>query len=211
MLIRKPILERIRSGDVTLAFRRWRRQTVKTGSTLKTAMGILAIQVVEKTSMRDISEIDAHRAGYSEKDALIKDLSNREGDLYKITLAYAGEDPRIQLCADDTMRDSEFTEIREHLQRLDSASRVGSWTLPVLTAIQEHPMLPAAQLATHTGFEKEWLKQNVRKLKNLGLTMSHHLGYTLSPRGDAVLKRLTRHLPQPAAAGGVRGDADPDR
>ena len=56
--------------------------------------------------------------------------------------------------------------------------------------IKEHPMMPAAQLAYETGFEKDWLKTNVRKLKNLGLTISHQPGYTLSPRGLVVLERL---------------------
>ncbi len=56
--------------------------------------------------------------------------------------------------------------------------------------LEKHPHLPAARLAEKTGLEKDWLKQNVRKLKNLGLTVSHHPGYTLSPRGRALLEKL---------------------
>ena len=33
-------------------------------------------------------------------------------------------------------------------------------------------------------------KTDVRKLKKLGLTISHDVGYELSPRGRAVLQRL---------------------
>jgi hypothetical protein len=44
--------------------------------------------------------------------------------------------------------------------------------------------------AKKTGFEKAWLKINIRKLKNLGLTISHNPGYTLSPRGKAYLALL---------------------
>lgn len=190
MLIPRPILERIKAGEITLAFRRWRRPTVKSGGILKTAVGVLAIQRVEKTSERKNSESNAHGAGYSERDALIEELSGRQGDVYRITLAYAGEDPRVELRQDDNLTDLEFTEIGERLQRLDSASQVGNWTLRVLMAIQQHPMLPAAKLAAETGFEKDWLKRNVRKLKNLGLTISHQHGYTLSPRGVTVLERL---------------------
>ena len=43
-------------------------------------------------------------------------------------------------------------------------------------------MLPAGDLAKKADAEKEWLKINVRKLKNLGLTISHQPGYELSPR-----------------------------
>jgi hypothetical protein len=47
-------------------------------------------------------------------------------------------------------------------------------------------MQPAATIARQIGFEKDWLKINIRKLKNLDLTISHDPGYTLSPRGVAV-------------------------
>lgn len=136
MLIRKPILEQIKLGEVTLAFRRWTRPNVRTG-TLKTAVGVLVIQLVEKTGERKISESDAHRAGYPGSDALIKDLTSRKGDIYRITLRFIGEDPRIKLFQVDKLSDLEFTEIHQQMQRLDSMSRVGNWTLSVLTAIKE--------------------------------------------------------------------------
>ena len=41
-----------------------------------------------------------------------------------------------------------------------------------------------------TGFEKEWLKLNIRKLKNLGLTISHNVGYRLSPLGEHFIEEL---------------------
>ena len=36
MLIKLEVLEKIKSGEITLQFRRWRRRTVKAGGTLKT-------------------------------------------------------------------------------------------------------------------------------------------------------------------------------
>lgn len=47
-------------------------------------------------------------------------------------------------------------------------------------------------LAAITGFEKIWLKLNIRKLKNLGLTISHEIGYELSPLGKLYLKKATK-------------------
>ena len=44
MLIKKEILELIKSGDVTLVFRRWRKPTVKSRGTLRTAIGELFIR-----------------------------------------------------------------------------------------------------------------------------------------------------------------------
>ena len=67
---------------------------------------------------------------------------------------------------------------------------LGPWTRPVLAAIARHPKVAAQTLATMLGYERDWLKGNVWKLKNLGLTESHHPGYTLSPRGESMLDHL---------------------
>jgi hypothetical protein len=48
----------------------------------------------------------------------------------------------------------------------------------------------AATLAEELGQEKLVFKRNVRKLKELGLTESLEIGYRLSARGRALLKRL---------------------
>ncbi|MEL6382678.1 MAG: ASCH domain-containing protein [Cyanobacteria bacterium J06626_18] len=194
MLIQAAILEQIKSGKVTLAFRRWQRPTVKTGSTLKTAIGVLAIQSVETITVQEISDRDAQQAGYLDKDALMKAIAKRDGQLFKIALSYAREDPRIALRNADILSDDEFAAILQRLQKMDSRSQIGFWTRRVLVAIHQHPKIPATQLATKTGFEKAWLKTNIRKLKNLGLTISHQPGYTLSPRGIAILERLQQDV-----------------
>ena len=193
MLIRIQTLKRIKSGEISLVFRRWRKPTVKTGGTLKTAVGVLAIKSVEKTTQRKITDADAKRAGYSGKSELLKEFAGRQGDVYKIKLAYLGDDPRIELRNKNKLTDSEFAEIQKRLERMDSASRAGKWTAQMLNAIKQNPKLSASKLAAKTGFDKDWLKINVRKLKNLGLTISHHpTGYTLSPRGEAFLARGQR-------------------
>ncbi len=201
MLIRKPILDLIQSGEVTLAFRRWKKPTVQQGGTLKTAVGVLAIERVKKIAVRDITAADARRAGFDNREALLAELGQREGNIYRIALKYIGADPRVALRQLDDLSDDELAAITARLDRLDAASRVGPWTRKVLRAIKRHPMLPAVKLAETTGFEKDWLKTNVRKLKNLGLTVSHHPGYTLSPRGKAVLAVLVA-----AAVSSRRGD-----
>ncbi len=190
MLIRKSILESIKAGDVSLAFRRWQRPTVKNGSTLKTAAGVLSIQRIETTTLKSITESDAQKAGYSNLNALLTELRNRNGRVYRIELAYAGEDPRVTLRQKADLTKGELDEIVSRLQRMDSQSRIGDWTETVLSAIEAHPMTAAAEMADHTGFEKDWLNTNIRKLKNLGLTISHQPGYELSPRGIAVLSHI---------------------
>jgi hypothetical protein len=41
MIFRLPVLEAIRRGEVTLAFRRWVRPGVRPGGTLRTAVGVV--------------------------------------------------------------------------------------------------------------------------------------------------------------------------
>ena len=53
------------------------------------------------------------------------------------------------------------------LDRLDQASTIGSWTRTVLGAIAKHPEKAAGELASLLQLEKEWLKVNIRKLKEL--------------------------------------------
>ena len=72
---------------------------------------------------------------------------------------------------------------------MDQYSKTGVWTREVLEAVRDHPHLKALDLAEILGREKEWLKLNIRKLKNLGLTISHNPGYELSPLGKAYLNK----------------------
>src|SRR5262249_27245170 len=87
--------------------------------------------------------------------------------------------------------------------RLD---RLGEWTLPTLRLIGRRPRIAASVLAASLGRERDPFKIDVRKLKRLGLTQSFEVGYELSPRGRALLRRLPRR-PGPTSrrpAGGVR-------
>ena len=192
MLIPRAMLDRIGGGEVTLAFRRWVKPTVKTGGTLKTAIGVLDVVRVEEAAAESITEADAVSAGAPSLAALLGELERRTGTLYRIELAYREPDPRIALREEDSLSDEESRGLAKRLQGMDQRAAGGAWTRQVLAAIERHPMQAAGDLATQLGFEKEWLKTHIRKLKNLGLTVSHHPGYTLSPRGRTVLERLGR-------------------
>ena len=60
----------------------------------------------------------------------------------------------------------------------------------MLRTIQARPAERAIELAESFGREKAPFKLDVRKLKNLGLTISLPLGYRLSPRGEAYLRAI---------------------
>lgn len=190
MLLRTAVLERIVRGEVSLVFRRWRRPTVRSGGSLRTALGLLRILDVVPVTEAEISEAEATRAGFPSRTALLEGLGSREGQVYRIAVEYAGADPRIALRQRDDLPDAEIEQIIERLRRIDTRSPTGPWTERVLAAIHAHPGVVSRTLAERLGCDRGWLKPQVRKLKNLGLTISLETGYELSPRGHVVLKRL---------------------
>jgi hypothetical protein len=190
MLLKQATLAGIETGEITLAFRRWQRPTVRAGGRLRTAIGELAIDAVDEVTETSITEAEARAAGFESRSTLLKELASRPaGTLFRIRLRLAGPDSRIELRENDRLGDAEVAELAERLDRYDATSKVGAWTRAVLRLIEEKPATRAAELAERSGFEMEWLKVNVRKLKNLGLTESLHPGYRLSPRGRAFLER----------------------
>jgi hypothetical protein len=187
MLIGADVLELIRTGEITLAFRRWRKPTVRSGGTLRTMVGVLAIDAVDRVALKDITAVDARQAGYPTLAALKSWLSAREGDTYRVSLRFLGEDPRIALRSAEPSQ-AEVEEILAKLRRMDARSAHGPWTLTVLRLIAQKPGVRAPDLAASLGRETAPFKADVRKLKELGLTESLQVGYRLSPRGHAVVK-----------------------
>lgn len=191
MIIRQAVLEGIRAGDITLAFRRWTRPTVKAGGTLLTALGQLHIDAIRIVADTAISAADARRAGYPSRQALLDDLNTRDsGDIYRIELGALTADPRVALRARATLAPDDLHDLRERLRRLDDRAPDGPWTTRVLRLIQRHPGRRAGDLCREMGQAMLPFKANVRKLKALGLTESLEVGYRLSPRGVALLDTL---------------------
>jgi hypothetical protein len=195
VLFKQETLRGIEAGEVTLAFRRWRRPTVKAGGTLRTRAGVLAIESVEPIEEEAISDADARRAGAADRADLIARL-RPEGTLYRIEFRLAGPDPRIALRERADLDDDERAAIDARLARLDAASRRGPWTTTVLELIERRPATRAPELAAELGRETVPFKADVRKLKELGLTESLERGYRLSPRGQAYLTPPRRRPPR---------------
>lgn len=190
MLFTQEHLEGIRSGAVSLAFRKWNKLAVKKDSLMKTSIGMVQVTDVHACELSAITEKDAVKAGYATLKMLLTALNRNTGaNIYRIHIQYHSPDPRIQLRAQKHLGEEELALLTEKVARLDKFSKQGDWTLDILTAIRDHPKLRAADLAIKTGKEKDWLKLNIRKLKNLGLTISHEPGYTLSPLGIHFLKK----------------------
>lgn len=187
MLIKNVVLEGIEAGDIDTLFRRQKRPTVKTGGTLRTRIGMLDIVRVDRIELADVTTRDARRAGYASVDDVVADLTQRpEGDFYRVRVRIGGVDPRVTLREQAHLSAAEIREIRDTLGGLDARSRRGPWTRRFLSMIADRPHVRAPDLAASIGWETKPFKEHVRKLKALGLTISHSPGYELSPRGLAV-------------------------
>ena len=77
MLFRLATLDAIAAGDVTIAYRRWTRPTVKQGGTLVTPVGVLAIDALEVVDPATITEADARRAGHDSPRGRAGDAGGR--------------------------------------------------------------------------------------------------------------------------------------
>ncbi len=190
MLIKGDVIEGIRTGKISVLFRRWSRPGAKAGGTQMTQGGVIAIDAVEIVSEDDITDMDAVQAGYLSAADLIEHLNYREDPIYRIGVRFAGEDPRIALREQADLTDVEMAELIKKLDKLDRNSRSGNWTVTFLRLIHDNPATYSGVLAKKAGMEIAKFKPMVRRLKALGLTESLDIGYRLSPRGERLLSAL---------------------
>jgi len=190
VLIERRLHAGIRDGTVTVLFRRWRRRQVTPGSVYRTAAGRVIVESVNEVSPARIRQADALAAGYRTVAEAVADLRGDESDpVYLLRLRYVDEpDPREALANDADLSTSDVEEIGRRLARMDRSSTRGPWTEKTLDIIRRRPAVRAGDLAEELGRDMLPFKVDVRKLKNLGLTLSLEKGYRISPRGEAYLR-----------------------
>jgi hypothetical protein len=188
VLISRVTAEGIADGSVTVAYRRWDRPRVRPGGTQRTVVGVVRFDTVEEVDPVTLTEDDAARAGVRSLAALLRLLGRRDGArVYRMRVSLAGDDPRVALRQQAELSDDDRRAIDERLDRWDAAATTGPWTRTVLRLIEERPRVRAPDLAASLGRETLPFKRDVRKLKELGLTISLEVGYEISPRGRAYL------------------------
>lgn len=203
MLFKKPVLDRIARGEIVVAFRRWRRPTVRAGGRLRTPVGELAIEAVAPTTPEAITDVEARAAGFASRAEALEQLQTGDGQLYRIEFRLKHEDVRTALAATAEIDLETVAEIRGTLRALDGRSRGSAWTDTWLRLVHANPAAAAADLACMARVETAVFKRRMRQLKDLGLTHSLAVGYRLSPRGESFLEAI--------ASGGRPGPAQRSR
>ena len=133
----------LRDGSLTVTYRRWKRPSVKTGGTLVSPGGLLAIDSVEAIDEARVDDDAARRAGYASRDDLFAGLRG-DGQLYRIRFHRLGEDPRVDLRERAELTAPEWKTITRPLQH-------NEWALPYLQLIQDSPGIVSTELASRAG------------------------------------------------------------
>ena len=176
VLFKLAQLQGIAAGEIDLQFRRWDRPRARAGARQGNAGGVIRIDDVRPG--RRVTKADARRAGFATPEDAVRAL-RPDGDLYRIELHLEGPDPRLAL-RETVATGDDLAELRRTVERLP-------WGMDYLRAIRDNPEVRAPDLAASFGVETRVFKPRVRRLKELGLTISLSPGYRLSPRGEAFM------------------------
>jgi len=190
MLFTAATLRGLTEGRVSCTYRRWEVVRPKVGSRFTTSAGVIQVTSITRAEEQQLTERDAAEAGFDSVAELIKWCRAKgNGDLYRIGIALAGPDPRIELRRTDNLDPADIATLNAKLDRMDHAAEQ-PWTRNTLRQISRLPGVVSTELAAEVGQERRPYKLRVRRLKALGLTESLERGYRLSPRGQAYLAAL---------------------
>lgn len=195
LLFKKPFWEGLRSGAITLTYRRWQKPHVRPRGRYRChPIGVLEVDEIGLVAIASITEDDARRAGFATRAELVAYLGELgpvepATEVYRVALHHGGDGDRVELALDDELAAADVAAIRARLARLD---RPTPWTRRTLALIDRHPRVAASKLAKLVKRETQPFKIDVRKLKKLGLTQSFEVGYEISPRGRAYLAATTK-------------------
>ena len=95
-----------------------------------------------------------------------------------------------KLALDNQLTEKDVASISKKLQTMDAGSKHGPWTLKTLRLISEQPGVVSTLLSRQIGIERYAYKALIRRLKGLGLTYSLEVGYAITPRGRAYLRKV---------------------
>lgn len=192
---RREDRDRVAKGDITVTFRLWKSAKVKAGKAYRTGLGTIEIEHVEVIPAALISKRDVPLTGCA--DTL----------LYRVQFRFLGDvAPRS---APAPLVDLDALATR--LAKMDRLSSRRPWTLAVLRLIEDGPHVPARVLAAEIGWQTLDFKAHVRRLKTLGLTISHEVGYEVSDLGRRYLASIAGAVSPRRRSAAARSRSTPRR
>jgi hypothetical protein len=188
MLFQSRFHDPIRRGEITCTVRIWQRPRVRVGKQYRLGAGAVAVDRIQEIDFDALTPALARRSGFASLVDLLKVAKHGSGErVFLVDFHYLDElaaSPRSQ----EKANAAALLEIERKLDAMDRRAK-RNWTRATLHAIAENPGMRAADLAAPLSRERADFKRDVRKLKALGLTISLEVGYRLSARGLALLRR----------------------
>ncbi|HEY7269325.1 MAG TPA: ASCH domain-containing protein [Dehalococcoidia bacterium] len=187
---RREDRERVARGEITVTFRLWRSAHVKAGKAYPTGFGTVEVEDVRVIPAALVGTDDVPPSGCESVEAIwalagehTQTTVTPDTLLHRVQFRFLGDvAPTFSAPAEMSPE-----AIAARLARMDARSARGAWTLRTLRLIESGPGVPARLLAADMGYETLEFKANVRKLKALGLTISHEVGYEVSELGRRYL------------------------
>ncbi|GGI90702.1 hypothetical protein GCM10011581_29700 [Saccharopolyspora subtropica] len=187
MVLSNRVLRGVAAGEITLAFLRWPTPLVTAGAQLRTAVGLVRVTEVVQVEPEQITDEQAHRAGFSSAAGLRSSVDKHgRGRLHRLALRYDGpaeECPRPLV----RLTPGERAAVDRRLARLDVSSPRGSWTRRVLDLLRARPGVRVQELAAEQNRPVSRCKVELWQLRELGLVEPARGGYRLTPRGVSYL------------------------
>lgn len=197
LLFQKRFHAGLVSGAVTRTFRLWDKPHVKPGGRYRVhPIGVVEVSGVVRVPLETITDDDARAGGFESRDELLAYMApvakvplTPQTPVFDVTLRHAGDGDRVEGALDAKLSKEDVLALHAKLKKLDGRK---PWTMTVLKLIKRRPRIAASKLAASLKRETLPFKEDVRKLKKLGLTQSFEVGYEVSPRGLAYLKAAPR-------------------
>ncbi len=201
LLFKKRFHAGLVDGSVTRTFRLWEKPHVKVGGRYRVhPIGVVEVEAVARVALGTLTDADARRGGFESKAELLEYMApvaktplTNETPVFDVTLKHGGDGDRVSLALETDLTKDDVLELHAKLTKWDGRA---PWTMTTLKLIKRRPRIAASKLAASLGRETLPFKQDVVKLKKLGLTQSFEVGYEVSPRGLAFMKAAARLKPE---------------
>ena len=188
MLFTRDFKDGIRAGKITATYRKWKRPQANVGGRYNLHPdGVIEVTGLSEVAPSGIKDRDARAAGFDNAAALREFLGTSDR-VYAVTFQYLGSG-LVRKPATTSLDSAELDTLQQKLTAMDKRSAT-PWTGALLETLAASPGVRAGDLAPAFGWETPRFKQQVRKLKALGLTISLETGYELSERGEQLRARL---------------------
>jgi len=187
MLFQARFHDAIHRGELTRTVRIWQRAHVRVGGRYGLGGGSIKIDRIHEAGMEALTPALARQCGFASLVELLKVAKHGPGERVFIIDFHYIDRPPARAATDTAPLDTPgLTALVKKLDAMD-ARATRPWTRETLRVIAKHPGRRAGDLAAAFDRPRLEFKQDVRKLKALGLTISLEVGYRLSPRGEALL------------------------